>query len=180
MAARTPLHPISSHPIPQHPTPNPPAPARPAPTSIHHPRQEPHTRRLVATVLLVLLTLTGLAYAGTFAFSHVFESRRVAAQMGPKARLAPLPALDIALGGARAIDMQVSLVLAPKVKADAVLRYQDRIADRLFESVGRVEPERLTAPGSAQLLKDAVKDAVRREAGAGLIRDVYIERMVVR
>ncbi len=176
MAASTPLHP--HHSIPHHSSPT--GPARPGLTSIHHPRQEPHTRHLVATLLLILLTLVGLACAGAFAFSHVFENHRVVAQMGPKARLAPLPALDIALGGARVIDVQVSLVLAPKVKADAVLRYQDRIADRLFESVGRVEPERLTAPGSAQLLKDAVKDAVRREAGAGLIRDVYIERMVVR
>jgi flagellar basal body-associated protein FliL len=177
MVAHTPLHPTPSRPIPHHPTSALPARARPASPSVQH---GPHTPHLVATVLIVLLTLAGLAYAGSFAFNHVFESRRVAAQMGPKARLAPLPAMDIALGGARAIDVQVSLVLASKVKVDAVLRYQDRIADRLFESVGRVEAERLTAPGSAQLLKDAVKDAVRREAGAGLIRDVYIERMVVR
>ena len=144
------------------------------------PRREVHTSHLVHVILLVLLTLGALAYAGSLAVDRVVESRRVAAMMGPKARLAPLPTLDITLGGARKLDMQVSVVLAPKVKASAVLRYQDRIADRLFETVGAAEPERLTAPGSAQYLKNAVRDAVNREAGRGLITDVYIERMVVR
>lgn len=178
MVAHAQPHPLSHRPAAPSLAARP--PAKPQPTSVHHPRQEPHTRRLVLTLLVVLLTLLGLAYGGSIAITKILEPQRVTAVMGPKARLAPLPAMDIALGGARAIDVQVSLVLAPKVKADAVLRYQDRIADRLFERIGAMEPERLTAPGSGQRLKDAVKEAVQREAGAGLIRDVYIERMVVR
>ncbi|MFD1623951.1 flagellar basal body-associated FliL family protein [Azospirillum griseum] len=178
MVAHAQPHPLSRRPAAPSLAARP--PAKPQPTSVHHPRQEPHTRRLVLTLLVVLLTLLGLAYGGSIAITKILEQQRVTAVMGPKARLAPLPAMDIALGGARAIDVQVSLVLAPKVKADAVLRYQDRIADRLFERIGAMEPERLTAPGSGQRLKDAVKEAVQREAGAGLIRDVYIERMVVR
>ncbi len=144
--------------------------------------QHPHNHRstpLILVLVIVLLTLAGLGYAGIHAVDRLIESRRVTALMGPKPVLAPLPVLEIPLGGPRSINVQVSLVLAPKVKPDAVLRYQDRIADRLFESVGGAGAERLTAPGSAQLLKDAIKDAVRREAGSGLIRDVYIERMVV-
>lgn len=147
-------------------------------TPMHH-HNGPHHPHLLPIILIVLLTLGALASAGRFAVDRVFENRRVTALMGPKPHLAPLPAMEIPLGGPRSIDLRVSLVLTPKTRPDAVLRYQDRIADRLFESVGGAGAERLTAPGSAQLLKDAIKDAVRREAGSGLIRDVYIERMVV-
>ena len=100
--------------------------------------------------------------------------------MGPKPHLAQLPAIEVPLGGSRAVEMQVSLVLAPKVKAERVLRYQDRIADRLFQTVSQVDSEILTGPGSATFLKARIRDAVNREAGTGLVRDIYIERMVVK
>lgn len=131
-------------------------------------------------VVIVLLALIALAAAGTVAVDRILESRRVGAVMGPKPRLAPLPAMEFALGGARSVEVEVSLVLAPKVKPERVLAYKERIADRLFETVGNAGARRLTAGGSAEFLKQQIRDAVRVEAGSDLIRDVYIQRMVVK
>lgn len=147
----------------------------------HAPPSEPaHPTRLLIVVLIALLTLAGLAYGGGIAVDRILEQRRIEARMGPKPDLARLPAIEVPLGGLRAVEMQVSLVLAPKVKADRILRYQDRIADRLFQTVSQAGTETLTGTGSADFLKARVRDAVNREAGTGLIRDIYIERMVVK
>lgn len=150
--------------------------------SPHHASQpEPaHPTRLLIVVITALLTLAGLAYGGGIAVDRILEQRRIEARMGPKPHLAHLPAMEVPLGGPRAVEMQVSLVLAPKVEAERVLRYQDRIADRLFQTVSQGGSETLTGPGSAAFLKARIRDAVNREAGTGLIRDVYIERMVVK
>lgn len=139
-----------------------------------------HPTRLLIVVLISLLTLAGLAYGGGIAVDRILEQRRIEARMGPKPRLAQLPAMEVPLGASRAVEMQVSLVLAPKIKPDRVLRYQDRIADRLFQTVSQTDSETLTGPGSAAFLKARIRDAVNREAGTGLIRDIYIERMVVK
>ncbi|WP_434623039.1 flagellar basal body-associated FliL family protein [Azospirillum sp. B2RO_4] len=147
----------------------------------HEPHPEAaHPTRLLIVVLISLLTLAGLAYGGGIAVDRILEQRRIEARMGPKPRLAQLPAMEVPLGASRAVEMQVSLVLAPKIEPDRVLRYQDRIADRLFQTVGQTDSEILTGPGSAAFLKGRIRDAVNREAGTGLIRDIYIERMVVK
>ncbi|MBK1836463.1 flagellar basal body-associated FliL family protein [Azospirillum sp. YIM B02556] len=162
------------------PTP-PPDPLRGDLTPRHGPAPEPaHPTRLLIIVLAALFTLAGLAYGGVAAVDRMLDQRRIEARMGPKPNLARLPALELPLAGSRAVEMQVSLVLAPTVEADRVLRYQDRIADRLFQTVSRADGETLTGPGSADFLKARIKDAVNREAGTGLIRDIYIERMVVK
>lgn len=148
--------------------------------SHHAPAEPAHPTRLLIVVLVALATLAGLAYGGGIAVDRILEQRRIEARMGPKPRLAQLPAIEVPLGGLRAVEMQVSLVLAPKVEADRVLRYQDRIADRLFQTVSQAGTETLTGTGSADFLKARIKDAVNREAGTGLIRDIYIERMVVK
>lgn len=147
------------------------------------PRKDVHrysTGHAVRNVVIILMALMSLAVVGTKAIDQYLENRRVTAMMGPKAKLAPLPAMEFALGGPRAVEVQVSLVLAPDVKAASVLKYQDRIADRLFQTVGSAGADRLTAKGSAEFLKQQIRDAVREEAGAGLVRDVYIQRMVVK
>ena len=149
------------------------------------PQQAPHSEaahptRTLIVVLIALLTLAGLAYGGGVAVDRIVEQRRIEERMGPKPNLARLPAIEVPLGGLRAVEMQVSLVLAPQVEADRVLRYQDRIADRLFQTVGQAGAEALTGTGSATFMKARVREAVNREAGTGLIRDIYIERMVVK
>ncbi|KAA0598055.1 flagellar basal body-associated protein FliL [Azospirillum lipoferum] len=149
----------------------------------HHHETQPepaHPTRLLIVVLIALFTLAGLAYGGGIAVDRILEQRRIETRMGPKPRLAQLPAIEVPLGASRAVEMQVSLVLAPKVEPDRILRYQDRIADRLFQTVSRVDSETLTGPGSADFLKARIKEAVNREAGTGLFRDIYIERMVVK
>ncbi len=155
--------------------------ARDALAAHNAPHSEPaHPTRTLIVVLIALLTLAGLAYGGGIAVDRIVEQRRIEARMGPKPSLAQLPAIEVPLGGLRAVEMQVSLVLAPKVEAERVLRYQDRIADRLFQTVSQAGAETLTGTGSAAFLKQSIRDAVNREAGTGLIRDVYIERMVVK
>lgn len=147
----------------------------------HETHLEPaHPTRLLIVVLIALFTLAGLAYGGGIAVDRILEQRRIEARMGPKPRLAQLPSIEVPLGASRAVEMQVSLVLAPKVEPDRVLRYQDRIADRLFQTVSQVDSETLTGPGSADFLKARIKEAINREAGTGLFRDIYIERMVVK
>lgn len=147
----------------------------------HAPQPESaHPTRLLIVVLIALFTLAGLAYGGGIAVDRILEQRRIEARMGPKPRLAQLPAIEVPLGASRAVEMQVSLVLAPKIEPDRILRYQDRIADRLFQTVSQVDSETLTGPGSAEVLKARIKEAVNREAGPGLFRDIYIERMVVK
>lgn len=164
------------------PYPTPPPEAMRAELSARHAAdpEAAHPTRLLIVVLISLLTLAGLAYGGGIAVDRILEQRRIEARMGPKPRLARLPAMEVPLGASRAVEMQVSLVLAPKVTADRVLRYQDRIADRLFQTVSQSDSEILTGPGSAAFLKTRIRDAVNREAGTGLIRDIYIERMVVK
>ncbi len=155
--------------------------ARDALAAHNAPHSEPaHPTRTLIVVLIALLTLAGLAYGGGIAVDRIVEQRRIEARMGPKPSLAQLPAIEVPLGGLRAVEMQVSLVLAPKVEAERVLRYQDRIADRLFQTVSQAGAETLTGTGSAAFLKQSIRDAVNREAGTGLIRDIYIERMVVK
>lgn len=147
------------------------------------PRREIHrysTGHAVRNVIIVLLALMTLAAVGSKAIDHYLQNRQVTAMMGPKARLAPLPAMEFALGGPRSVEVEVSLVLAPNVKASSVLKYQDRIADRLFQTVGSAGADRLTAKGSAEFLKQQIREAVREEAGSGMVRDVYIQRMVVK
>ncbi|CAO3447738.1 flagellar basal body-associated FliL family protein [Azospirillum largimobile] len=163
----------------------PPNPLKPDPLDAlapqHAPHSEPaHPTRTLIVVLIALMTLAGLAYGGGIAVDRIVEQRRIEARMGPKPNLAQLPAMEVPLGGLRAVEMQVSLVLAPKVQADRVLRYQDRIADRLFQTVSQAGAETLTGTGSADFLKQSIRDAVNREAGTGLISDIYIERMVVK
>lgn len=160
----------------------PPDPLRRDAVALPHasPPESTHPTRTLIVVLIALLTLAGLAYGGGIAVDRIVEQRRIEARMGPKPSLAQLPAIEVPLGGLRAVEMQVSLVLAPKVEADRVLRYQDRIADRLFQTVGQAGAESLTGTGSAAFLKQSIRDAVNREAGTGLIRDIYIERMVVK
>ncbi|WP_376957197.1 flagellar basal body-associated FliL family protein [Azospirillum sp. A26] len=159
----------------------PPDPLRDELAPRHETQPEPgNPTRLLIVVLIALFTLAGLAYAGGIALDRILEQRRIEARMGPKPQLARLPAIEVPLGSVRAVEMQVSLVLAPKVELDRILRYQDRIADRLFQTVGRIDSETLTGPGAAEILKARIKEAVNREAGAGLFRDIYIERMVVK
>ncbi|CAO3415036.1 flagellar basal body-associated FliL family protein [Azospirillum endophyticum] len=147
----------------------------------HGPVREPaNPTRLLIVVLIALLTLAGLTYGGGIAVDRILDQRRIESRMGPKPQLARLPALEVPLGGSRAVEMQVSLVLAPQIEAERILRYQDRIADRLFQTVSQTDTETLTGPGSADFLKARIKDAVNREAGTGLFRDIYIERMVVK
>ncbi|WP_244433858.1 flagellar basal body-associated FliL family protein [Azospirillum sp. B506] len=148
----------------------------------HHDSQPApaHPTRILIVVLVALFTLAALAYGGGVALDRILEQRRVEARMGPKPRLAQLPEIEVPLGGSRAVEMKVSLVLAPKIEPDRILRYQDRIADRLFQTVSRVDSEALTGPGSADILKARIKEAVNHEAGTGLFSDIYIERMVVK
>ncbi|BAI73048.1 hypothetical protein AZL_024100 [Azospirillum sp. B510] len=149
-------------------------------THPHVPPQPGSPARLLIIVVIALLTLAGLAYGGGMALDRMLDQRRIEARMGPKPQLARLPALEVPLDGSRAVEMQVSLVLAPKVEADRILRYQERIADRLFQTVSQAGAENLTGSGSADFLKARIKEAVNREAGTGLFRDIYIERMVVK
>lgn len=143
----------------------------------HHDRS---AMRLVAVVMGVLLTLGALAYAGTFAIGRFIEHRRVVAMMGPQPTLASLPPMDFKLGGSRELELKVSLVLAPKADPDFARPYHDRIGDRLYDSIRELGPEGLTGPGSAEAVKRSVADAVRRETGRNAVRDVYIERMVLK
>jgi flagellar basal body-associated protein FliL len=136
--------------------------------------------RLLVAIIGVLATLVVLGLAGVTAIDRVVENRRVVAMMGPKGNFQTLPEMHFPLSGSRTLDLKVTLELRPKASQRPVERRIDRIEDRLYDGVRAIGEDQLVGPGSAERVKQAVKDAVNREAGRDLLKDVLIERMVLR
>jgi len=148
--------------------------------SIRHQRPPEHgAARLVFVIIAVLATLAGLAYFGTSMYERAAEQRRVTALMGRKGNFTPLPALDLHLG-ARSLELKVILELKPKVSPRVADRQRERIVDQLYDDIRQIEPEDLVGPGSAERVKQSVTRAVQRETGRDIVKEVLIERMVVK
>lgn len=143
-----------------------------------HQHHSPH--RMLITIIGVLATLVVLGLAGATAVDRALEHRRVVSMMGPRGNFQSLPEMRFPLSGSRTLDLKVTLELRAKASQRPVEGRLGRIEDRLYDGVRDIGEDRLVGPGSAERVKQAVKDAVNREAGRDLLKDVLIERMVLR
>ena len=136
--------------------------------------------RLLLFMLGVLATLAVLGWAGTSMYQRATQQRSLVTMMGVKGNFAPLPELELNLSGARSLDLKVTLELKPKANPAVADRYSRRIIDRLYDDIRQYEPQELLGPGSANLVKQSVTRAVRGVTGQDMVKDVLIERMIVK
>jgi len=136
--------------------------------------------RLVLFMIAVLATLAVLGWAGTSMYQRATQQKQLVTRMGAKGNFAALPDLELTLGGARSLDLKVTLELKPKADPRVADRYSRRIVDRLYDDIRQHEPDELLGPGSANLVKRSVARAVRSETGQDMVKDVLIERMIVK
>ncbi len=138
--------------------------------------------------LMVIGVLVGLAFLGAGGAAVVSvitpDAPNVVDRMGPKANYASLPEMTFVMGGgggtARSIDMKVLIELDPRVNPGVTVPFEARIADRLGDRVREIGLERLQGVEGARLLKKAIASVVDREIRPVRVRDVLLERMVVR
>lgn len=136
--------------------------------------------RLLLFMLAVLTTLAVLGWAGTSMYQRATQQKQLVTRMGAKGNFAALPELELNLGGSRSLDLKVTLELKPKASPAVADRYGRRIVDRLYDDIRQYEADELLGPGSARLVKQSVTRAVRSETGQDMVKDVLIERMIVK
>lgn len=135
---------------------------------------------VIAAVVLMLLALVGGVGAVVVSSSRNSE-REASSRIGPKKNYAVLPEMSLALGGGGlTMDLRVRLELDPQVDPNVTIPYAARIADRLGDRMREIEPERLAGADGAMLMKSAITSVVDREVRTIKVRDVLLERMVVR
>lgn len=145
-----------------------------------HPMHDHSAIRLMLFMIGVLATLAALGWAGTSMYQRATQQRHLVTMMGAKGNFAALPQMELNLGGSRSLDLKVTLELKPKANPVVADRYSRRIVDRLYDDIRQYEPQELLGPGSAGLVKQSVTRAVRGVTGQDMVKDVLIERMVVK
>lgn len=106
----------------------------------------------------------------------------VAARMGPKRNYAPLPEISVAVGGAadRTVDLRILVELDPQVDPKSTEPYAPRIADRIGDRIREIGLDRLNGSEGAGLVKDAITAVVDREIRPLRVREVLLDRMIIR
>lgn len=137
--------------------------------------------------LLILGGLLALALAGAGGAAVVASVKRPppvdpTARMGPARNYVALPDMTIPVGGASGREMDVKLLveLDPTVDTGVMIPFETRIADRLGDRVREIGLDRLNGREGAQLLKSAVTSVVDREIRPVRVRDVLIEKLIIR
>ena len=152
----------------------------------HSPPVYDHHRHanIVLAVALTVLGLLGVASIGgvIWYLPDMLERQKIEARMGPKANLAPLPAMKVEMGGVGGLSMDLTLVieLEPGVKARVIEPYIDRISDRMGDRLREVGLERLNGSEGAKLVKEMARSVAQQEMKKIKVRDVLIEKMIVR
>lgn len=140
------------------------------------------------TVSLMPLVLTGLllTLAALGAGGAVIAGRNRApapqAQTGPDKKYAALPMMTFSLGGgdARMVDVKVLLEIDPSVDGKVADPYVPRITDRLSDRMRQIDPEQLTGADGAKLMKSTIAGVLDRELRGVRVREILLDRMVVR
>lgn len=106
----------------------------------------------------------------------------VAARMGPKRNYAALPEISVAVGGAadRTVDLRILVELDPQTDPKATDPYAPRIADRVGDRIREIGLDRLNGSEGAGLVKDAITAVVDREIRPLRVREVLLDRMIIR
>lgn len=134
---------------------------------------------LALTALLLLLAALG---AGGAVIAS--RSRAPAAQdhAGADRKYASLPMMTFSLGGgaARMVDVKVLLELDPSADGKVADPYIPRISDRLSDRLRQIDPQQLTGTDGARLMKSTISSVLDRELRGVRVRDILLDRMVVR
>ena len=135
----------------------------------------------IALTLLGLLALASLGGAMWY-LPDMIERQKIEARMGPRVNLAPLPQMKVEMGGVGGflMDLSLSLELEPGVKPAVVEPYIDRITDRMGDRLRDAGLERLGGAEGALLVKEMARSVALQEMKKIKVRDVLIERMVLR
>lgn len=131
-------------------------------------------------VALLLVVLAGL---GTWGVVAVKGSPPASGnRLVPPKNYAALPPMTFTLGGgdARLVDVRVLLEIDPSVDPKQAISFVPRIADQMADRMRQIEPEQLSGAEGARLMKSALSAVVGHEARSMRVREVLLERMVVR
>jgi len=140
------------------------------------------------TVSLMPLVLTGLLLAlaalGTTGAVVASKNRAPApqAQPGVSKKYAALPMMTFGLGGggARMVDVKVLLEIDPSVDGKVADPYVPRISDQLSDRMRQIDPQQLTGADGAMLMKSTIAGVLDRELRGVRVKDILLDRMVVR
>ncbi len=137
------------------------------------------------TPLVIAVALVILAAAGAGGVAAIKSSARqsdASDRMGPKKNYAALPTMTFTLGGgdARIVDVRVLLEIDPNVDNKVADPYVPRIADQISDRLRQIEPGQLSGADGAKLMKETIASVVGREIRPVRVRDVLLDRMVVR
>ena len=133
-------------------------------------------------IAVALVVLAALGAGGVVAVKSSARQADVNDRMGPKKNYAALPNMTFTLGGgdARLVDVRVLLEIDPNVDTKVADPYVPRIADQISDRLRQIEPDQLSGADGAKLMKSTIASVVDREIRPVRVRDVLLERMVVR
>lgn len=133
-------------------------------------------------VLGALVALGLVGAGGAVVVASVQEPSDAQSKAFPKINYVSLPEMSIPVGGGSGREMDLKLLLQydPNVKGDIAAGYETRISERLGDRIREIGMDQLQGAEGAKLLKGAVAAVVDRELRTARVRDVLIERMIVR
>jgi flagellar protein FliL len=137
---------------------------------------------LLVVGLLLALALLGAGGAAVVSSVRSPSPPSPSAKVFPPLNYVSLPEMSIPVGGGTGREMDVKLLLEfdPLVKKDVAFGYETRISERLGDKIREIGLDQLQGAEGAKLLKGAVAAVVDRELRPVRVRDVLIEKMIVR
>lgn len=133
-------------------------------------------------VLGLFLALGLLGVGGVAVVSSVRAPPPPPAKAYAKLNYVPLSLNSIAVGGdtGREMDLKVLLEFDPTVKNDVAVGYEARISERLGDRIREIGMDQLQGAEGAKLVKGAVAAVVDRELRPVRVKEVLIEKMIMR
>lgn len=130
---------------------------------------------VVAGILLLLAVLGGV----TAVIAN--KPKSPMAVTGTSRNYARLPEMSFAMGNDRQVmDVRALIELDPGVEPTVAAPYLDRISDRLSDRIRQLEPSQLAGADGAKLVKSAIAQVLDREMKGVKVRDVLLDRFVIR
>ncbi|CAO3417799.1 hypothetical protein [Azospirillum doebereinerae] len=130
----------------------------------------------------LLVALAALGATGAVVASKNRSASDASDKYGPKKNYAALPQMTFTLGGgdARLIDVKVLLEIDPTVDGKVADPYVPRISDQLADKMRQIDPQQLSGAEGAKLMKSTIAGVLNREMRGVRVRDILLDRMVVR
>lgn len=132
---------------------------------------------------LGLLTAVGGGGIALFGTAHAGKPVAEEPKVQVLGTVAPLPPMEFTLADGhrvRQVELRVLLELDPKVDRKLVEMHAPRIANALSASMIDVNPTELTGPAGTRLVKEQISIAANRELKPIRIRQVLLQRFLVR